>query len=293
MDLHEFDQHRRSVETASGILAVADAGQGPPVLFLHGIGTNGLLWRNVVTELRAERRCLALDLPLHGRSPALTGRDYSLPILAELVADACDALGLDTVDLVGNDTGGAIAQIFAARHRERLTTLTLTNCDTHTNLPPPAFAPLVRLAARGELAALGAALLAQPDSALADSAVGAGYEHPERLPQGLLRAYAEPLFGAPEAGRAFERFLVALRADHLVAVEPRLRELTVPTLIAWGTGDPFFDLSWAYWLRHTIPGVTEVVEIAGGKLFFPDERAADFLPHLRRHLATAVPATSR
>jgi hypothetical protein len=46
-------------------------------------------------------------------------------------------------------------------------------------------------------------------------------------------------------------------------------------------------LRWAYWLRDTIPGVTEVVEIDGARLFFPDERAADLVPHLQRHWAAA------
>ncbi|GAA4910158.1 hypothetical protein GCM10023334_008730 [Nonomuraea thailandensis] len=61
--------------------------------------------------------------------------------------------------------------------------------------------------------------------------------------------------------------------------------LTVPTLLVWGTGDTFFDLSWARWLRDTIPGVREIVEIEGGRLFFPEERAGELVPHLRRFWA--------
>src|SRR5207248_1073704 len=63
---------------------------------------------------------------------------------------------------------------------------------------------------------------------------------------------------------------------------PPSEPLTVPTLVVWGTGDEFFDLSWAGWLRDTIPGVREVVEVTGAKLFFPDERAAELVGHLRR-----------
>nr|BFE87305.1 hypothetical protein GCM10020093_099060 [Planobispora longispora] len=79
--------------------------------------------------------------------------------------------------------------------------------------------------------------------------------------------------------------LVALDAKDLIAIAAELAALTVPTLVAWGTDDVFFGLDRARWLRDTIPGVEEVVEIEGGRLFFPDERAADLLPHLRRHLA--------
>jgi pimeloyl-ACP methyl ester carboxylesterase len=59
----------------------------------------------------------------------------------------------------------------------------------------------------------------------------------------------------------------------------------VPTLLVWGTGDPNFELEWAYRFRDAVPGVTEVVEVPGAKLFFPDERPEDLVPHLRRHWA--------
>jgi len=77
--------------------------------------------------------------------------------------------------------------------------------------------------------------------------------------------------------------VVALNADDLRAVEPQLREFTVPTLLVWGTGDSFFDVSWAHWLRDTIPGVTRLVTLDGARLFFPDERPAELARELERH----------
>src|SRR5260221_1258708 len=63
-----------------------------------------------------------------------------------------DKLGLDQVDLVGNDSGGAISQIFAAKHPERLRTLTLTNCDVHDGWPPKTVLPMIEAARQGKLA---------------------------------------------------------------------------------------------------------------------------------------------
>jgi pimeloyl-ACP methyl ester carboxylesterase len=83
--------------------------------------------------------------------------------------------------------------------------------------------------------------------------------------------------------RQSQRLLTSLHARDLLAVEPALRRLQVPTLIVWGTDDLFFRRKWAYWLRDTIPGASEVVEIDKGRLFFPDERAAEFTAALRRH----------
>ena len=214
------------------------------------------------------------------------GQDLSVAGLASVLADFCDALGLDGIDLVANDTGGAIAQVFAARHPQRLATFTLTNCDVSDNLPPDAFQPIVELAAAGSLAPTSLALLDDLDTAV-QVAFGTAYEHPQRADREVVRSYLEPCFGTLERGREFERLLVALDPGDLRAVEPQLRELTVPTLVVWGTGDENFDVSWAYWLRDTIPGVTRVVTVDGARVFFPEERPMDLVPHLEQHWTEA------
>jgi pimeloyl-ACP methyl ester carboxylesterase len=108
----------------------------------------------------------------------------------------------------------------------------------------------------------------------------------------VIRAYLEPWCGTLERARHFERLLTALRDEDLAAVTPRLQELTVPTLIVWGTGDDFFDVSWAHWLRDTIPGATGVITVDGARLFFPDERPGDLVPHLEQHWAAAAAVRS-
>jgi pimeloyl-ACP methyl ester carboxylesterase len=143
MQLSELDAHRHAAVTRSGEISYLDIGTGPVALFVHGIATNAYLWRNVIAALASRRRCIAVDLPLHGRSPVTADQDLSLAALAAGLHDFCDALGLTGIDLVANDTGGAIAQILAARHPQRLATLTLTNCDTADNLPPEDFKPRI------------------------------------------------------------------------------------------------------------------------------------------------------
>jgi pimeloyl-ACP methyl ester carboxylesterase len=280
-----LDDARRSVYTSSGEISYLDtrpdAGSGPATLFVHGVGTNADLWSGVIERLSGERRCVALDLPLHGRSPVRPDQDFSLPGLAAVLADFCDALGLAGIDLVANDTGGAVAQIFATSHPERLSTLTLTNCDTHDNIPPPAFQPLVDQAAAGLLAPGALQMLAQPDLTGA-SLFGTAYQDPTFLDDAGIRAFLAPVAGTLERGRQFERLLCSLNARDLTAIEPKLKTLTVPTLVVWGTDDVFFPLTWAYWLRDTIPGVKEVVEVPGGRLFFPHERPDDLVKPLRR-----------
>ncbi|MES9536552.1 alpha/beta fold hydrolase [Actinomadura sp. NPDC000600] len=279
----EFERHRQRVQTASGPVGYADTGgDGPPVLFLHGLATSGYLWRHVVERL--DRRCVVPDLPLHGTTPAAPDQDFTLPGLARFVGDFCDALDLDGFHLVANDTGGAIAQTFAARNAHRLATLTLTNCETHGNLPPRALLPVIMLARAGLLARTAPRMLRDLPRARR-RVYGSGYQDVRTLPEEVVRAYLEPIFGTRESARRFERFLLSLHARDLPAIDPDLARLRVPTLIVWGTADKFFPLKWAYRLRNTIPGVTKVVELEGAKLFFPDERAADLAAALIAHWA--------
>jgi pimeloyl-ACP methyl ester carboxylesterase len=280
--LERLDSHRRQVHTGSGSVSYIDTGgPGRAALFVHGVGTSSYLWRNVIDQLDGQRRCVAVDLPLHGQTPAAVDQDFSLPGLARFVADFCDALELTDVDLVANDTGGAIAQVFATGCPERLHTLTLTNCEAHDNVPPKALLPAVLLARIGLFAPLARRLLRIPWVRKRTS--GSGYEDATNLPDDIARAWFEPTLGTAESARQYQRLLTSLRARDLLAIEPALARLQVPTLIVWGTGDVFFRLKWAYWLRDTIPGATDVVEFDGARLFFPDERATEFTTALRRH----------
>jgi len=129
MDVNTFLSHRRSLATPSGEIACTEFGAGPTALFVHGLGTSGALWRQVIEDLSDTSRCIAADI----------------------------------------EAGGG-----------------------------------------------------------------------------------------------------------------QLCTLNVPTLLVWGTADTMFPVKWAYHLRDLIPGAREVIEIDGAKLFFPEERPEDLVPHLRR-----------
>jgi pimeloyl-ACP methyl ester carboxylesterase len=290
VNLTEYDSNRRMADTESGPVGYVDVGAGRPALFVHGVGTSGLLWRNVIGALKDERRCIAVDLPLHGRTPVRPGQDLSLTGLAKVVEDFCAALDLSGADLVANDTGGAVAQIVAAHLPERLATFTLTNCETEGNVPPLAFKPVVLLARAGLLAPLSGPRVLRNLTASRKRMYGIGYQDVSKLPLDVVRAYLEPLAGTKELARQSQRWIASIHNRDLAAVGPALARLTVPTLIVWGTGDIFFRLRHANKLRDTIPGATEVVTIDRGRLFFPDERADELVTHLRSHWAAHAPA---
>ncbi len=169
-------------------------------LFVHGIATNAFLWHHQLSALNGRRRCVAVDLPLHGRTPVESASSLGVGGLADALEAFCLADGIDRVDLVGHDTGGAVGQVFAARHPERIRSLCLTNCDVHDSVPPEAFKPTVDLAATGAISASVPALLADPVAAR-QIAFGSGYEDVSRLDLELVASFLEPVLGTAERAR--------------------------------------------------------------------------------------------
>ena len=292
MTYDDYKALRRSVTTPFGEFAYAETGDGPPAVFVHGLFMSGFMWHRVIDAVRDERRCIAYNLPVHGGSEVGDDQPLDLDANAAMLEAFCDALGLDELDLVANDTGGAVAQAFAVRRPERIRTLTLTNCEANDWMPSKnELGQLVKqLAEQGQLAALVKANYDDLDTAR-QGVFASTIQWPERLPDDEVRGIMEPHQATLEGAKRIERFALSLAPEQLTAIEPKLRELRVPTIAVWGTGDPIFPLELAHWLRDTIPGLEEVVEIDGGLLFWPWERADELVPHLRRHwAATPQPA---
>jgi pimeloyl-ACP methyl ester carboxylesterase len=262
-------QRRMMAETRLGKIAYVESGDGPPAIFIHGLFLNGGLWLHQLDTLSGIRRCIAVDLLAHGSSPAPADGHLTMGLQAEMIVDFIDVLKLDKVDLVGNDTGGAIAQLIATRIPERIRTLTLTNCDTHDNWPPAAFAAIHDMADQGVLA--GALGMLASDPVAARGALATSFEHPDQLPEDTIRGFFAP-FSDLSRANAVQDYVRGMDHGVTVAIMDDLARLLVPTLVVWGADDTFFDVSWARWLATTIPGTVRRVEIPGAKLFHPLER---------------------
>lgn len=278
MDIASFHAGRRFAEVKSGRIAYYEEGEGPVALFVHGVPLNGYHWRHVIDRARRVRRCIAIDLMALGYTEIAPGQDVSFTAQARMLAEVVDALGIERLDLVANDSGGAIAQIFAAHHAQRLNSLVLTNCDVHDGWPPPQVLPLMERARAGTLGAIFQPMIEQPDLARQRFAKGESvplfrsYADPSVLTDEVIRLYLRPLFWSPERIDAFGRYWLGFDNTHTVAIHDALKRLDVPTLIVWGLQDFFFDMKWAYWLRDTIPGAREVIEVDDARLFFPEDR---------------------
>lgn len=283
MDVAAFNRLRRFADTPSGRIAYVEQGHGPVAVFVHGVPLNGLHWRHVMAAMRDQRRCIAIDLMGLGHTRIAPAQDLSFTSQARMLREFLDALGLDQVDLIGNDSGGAVCQIFAAHHPQRLRTLTLTNCDVHDNWPPSVILPSIELARQGRLLERYAAMIDQPaeryerwKSAYSDTSV---------LTDEVYRAYIEPLMATPQTRADFHRYWTSFDNAQTVAIEPLLRKLRVPTLLVWATNDVFFHVNSAYWLRDIVPGFKRLVEWPGSMLFFPEDQPQRLVAPLREFLS--------
>src|ERR1700756_1065101 len=181
-----------TVETPSGRISYASAGFGPVALFVHGVVLNKHLWRHQLAGLSDIRRCIAVDLLAHGDTEITSDQDVSVTANAKMLREVLDDLKIDQVDLVGNDRGGGLAQIFAALNPERVRTLTLTNCDTHDNWPPEAFKPFVDMVKAGGLRDTLNVLLANKAVYRSQEALGPAYERPEKVTDEDIETYLRP-----------------------------------------------------------------------------------------------------
>jgi len=274
---------RRSVQTASGRISYVEQGSGPVALFVHGVLLNSHLWRHQLADLSDIRRSIAVDLLAHGDTEIASNQDVSVTANAKMLKEFLDALNIDQVDLVGNDSGGGISQIFAALYPERVRSLTLTDCDTHDNWPPEAFKPFLTMAAGGGLRGTLDAMLADKSVYRSPGALGPAYEHPENLSDDSIETYLRPFVKNPQRTHNLERFLAAFDNKHTLVIEPQLRTLKAPTLIVWGTDDVYFPVKWSHWLAQNIPGTRRRVEFKDARIFFPEERWEEFDKELRAH----------
>lgn len=279
----EFHQSRRTVMTPSGEISYVERGTGPTALFVHGVPLNGYHWRHALASLADIRRCLAPDLMGLGYTEVRPDQDVSFERQAGMLLEFLDALSVEAVDLVGNDSGGAIAQIFATRAPQRVRSLTLTNCDVHDNWPPEAFKPAYERARAGQFAAGLALVRRNPATARSGAGLGAAFQFPEELTDELLEVYLAPITTSDDRCALVDRYVASMDCAQTLRIYNQLRNLQTPTLIVWGDSDVFFPERWAHWLAGAIPGTRKVVVLQDAKLFFPEERPGELTPLLREH----------
>jgi haloalkane dehalogenase len=268
----EFHTSRKFADTRFGRIAYLDRGSGRAVLSLHCVPLCGYQWRDVVEDVARERRAIAPDLMALGYTEVRPGQSVSFLEQARMLAAFLDALAIDVVDLVANDTGGGIAQIFAANHPTRVRTLTLTNCEVADRWPNALLEGLYQGVEAGIVPQAMRQMLGDVD--LARSQIGRlVYEDAHFFTADLVDVYLRPIVASAESAASF-RQLCDWKTNRMQLLEAgaKLRELDLPTQVIWGDGDVIFDAEPSLeWLRANLRSLQQTTIVPRGKLFFPQE----------------------
>ena len=288
MAVSESLGERHLTDTPAGPIEYRERGEGPPVVFVHGVGVNGDLWRRVIPGLADSHRCIAPDLPLGSHShPMRPDADLSLPGLARIVADFLTALELQDVTIVANDTGGAVAQALVGAHPERIGRLVLTSCDAFEKFPPTPQRYL-------EWTARSRALM---------WLVGwtARFKLVQRLPTAygwvtsrpidpeIMRSYTTPVRTNPGVRRDLRRLLRAVDTRYTFEAAESLRGFDRPALVIWADGDKIFPREHGRRLAELLPQGSFVL-LPGSRTFIPEEQPELLVERIRRFLRTGEAA---
>jgi len=247
-----YQRDLREARTSAGVIRYEDVGEGPPVVFTHAVLLNGAVWRKVVPLLADRCRCIVPDWPMGGHaSPMAADADLSPPGLARLIVELLDALDIDRATLVGNDSGGALCQLVAAEHADRVDRLVLTTCDAYDNFPPRRFRYLqwsarvpggVRVIA--ELSRFGPVLR---------SPIAFGPLTKRPLDRAVVDGYSRHLRANAAIRRDTAKVLRGMHRRYTLAAAEKLRRFEQPVLIAWSAEDKVFPVRYGERLAAELP----------------------------------------
>jgi pimeloyl-ACP methyl ester carboxylesterase len=259
----------KRLELSGGTIQYRDVGEGPVLVFLHGLMMDGTLWDEVVADLSVDHRCVVPTLPLGAHTvpfshtvpfPQDTG--LSLLGLASLVDEMLRRLELNAVTLIGSDTGGAVAQVVMTKYADRLAGAVLLSCDAFDNFPPGLTGRTLFLTARLPPALFGLAMQQMRLRAFRRLPITFGWLT-KRGDEAVAR-WARPVRDKGVIRHETVRLLRALRHDSIVLAKAAegLPGFEYPVLIVWAAEDRVMPLEHGRRLADLLP--------AGRLLQIPD-----------------------
>ncbi|MBV8667721.1 MAG: alpha/beta fold hydrolase [Candidatus Eremiobacteraeota bacterium] len=248
---------RKELKLGDGCVSYVEAGAGPPLLLIHGIGHSSTAWLRSLPALSERHRVIALDLPGHGHGTTVNGR-YDPAYFSELTNAFCEALGLASVDVVGTSLGGLVALLSVLGQPERFRRVVLVSPLGFTKPPVPPLDDAV-------LHLFGLWLSFPRTRALVRAGYAAGFFDPSRIDDASvdeITAHAQSQARLDAARRTLREIFHF--SKRLAPLHARLADLHHPTLVIWGRNDPVLPAKDAEIARRVLPAPRiEVFERCG------------------------------
>ena len=254
-----------AVELDQGTVRYREAGEGTPLLFVHGALVNSHLWDRTAELLSDRFRCILPDLPIGSHPvPMKPGADVTPEGIAGMVSRVREELGADDAILIGNDSGGAISQLLVTSDPAGFSALVLTNCDLYEHFPPGFFGPMFRAARNPAVLWLITQTMRLPANRRSPLAFGPLTKH--RIPDDLLESWVRPGIESAEIRRDFRTTLRGVDPALTVEAARKLPEFDRPVLFAWAPEDKLFRIEDAERLAATLPDA-RIVRIPDASTF--------------------------
>jgi haloalkane dehalogenase len=263
--------NKHFVDVGRARVCYRTAGQGPPLVLLHGFPLSGLTWRKVVPALSKRFTCYAFDLVGLGDSTSQDAKDFSSQGQAEALQGVLLAQGVSSYALMGNDTGGWIARELALLEPPRVTRLVLMNTEIPGHRPP--WIPLYQRVAQlpGSLFVLRQ-MLASRRIRRSGMGFGGCFEDLDLIDGEFTEHFVSPLLSSPDRLATMVRFLVSMKFDRLDHFRELHGKLSMPVAFLWGAADPTFPEGTARAMAGQFPNVAHFWSIPKAKLLVHEEQ---------------------
>ncbi len=262
--LEQIPMKQVSVEGIN--ISYIEEGEGMPLVFVHGSPTSSFLWRDMIEELSAHGRIIALDLPGFGFSDPPKNGDYTISNYARILESFLEALSIEQATLICHDFGGPIVLTYALRHPEKYQRLIILDTILHTDLPPwPLYIKIAKIRPIGEI------FMWLGGKSIARSQLEEGVMDKSRISEGIVQRYYMP-DGNPD--KLNKTMLGTLRIDYmedLEFIERNLQKIEKPTLILWGENDKYLPLSLGDRIHKDIKG-SKMERIPNCGHFVPEDQ---------------------
>ena len=263
----------REIDVPGGRIRAFERGEGPPVVFAHGVLVNANLWRKVVPEVSRTARCITLDLPMGSHElPMDEDADLGAHGFASIIASALEELDLEDAILVGCDTGGALTQIVATTRPERLGGIFLCSCDAFEHFPPRLFAYLKAFTVlpAGTIPVLFAPLRMRAPRRMPNAF---GWLAKRPMDPDAEDSYVMPVLTDRAVRADLRKALTAFDKRHTLEAASRLPGFEKPALIAWSREDRVFPVGDAHRLAECLPD-SRLEWIDDSYAFSPEDQPA-------------------
>jgi len=280
------------VDLSAGTIEYEDTGgNGPVVVFTHGLLMDSFLWRNVIAGLQPAYRCVAPTLPLGAhRRPMHPDADLSLRGQVRLIEEFLERLDLRDVTLVFNDWGGPLVLVSEGR-AGRIARLVPCSCEAFDNYPPGLPGRMVQLTAKlpGGLNAALQPLRLRP---LRRLPIVLGWMSKRPVPDDVVGAWLRPALTHGAIRRDLQKYLDTARRSDFIDATKGISAFDRPVLVVWATEDRVMPPEHGRRLAEAFPR-GRLAEIADSYTLIPEDQPGELVRVLREFLAAETPAPAQ